>query len=814
MHASWMEAVARDLRYAIRMIRRAPATSFVALLSLMLGIGATTAIFSVIYAVIFNPYPYAKPDEIWAPSARALKGRGGHADTLDDIREMRKLSTLADVMATNADTALLTGEFAPETFNGVRMTANGLQFLGVPALVGRTFLPSDVGADGEAAPVVVLSYQLWMRLFNGSPSAIGRTLRIDDVPRTIIGVMPPRFGWYTSTGVWMPLGTTPRDAPPWLNTIVRLQPGVSPETAQAQLQAFYLQRAKEKPDTFPKDGFSTRLANYMDITVASGTMRVTLQLLFGAVGFLLLIACANVANLQLARATARTREMAVRLSMGATRRRVLQQLLTESLLLAAVGGALGVLFAYGATKAIVALMPSFYVPNEARVTINGSVLLFAVIVAVITGILFGLAPALQASRPDLIDALKDRSSGAGPRSGRLRSALVVAEVALSVVLLVSAGLTIRSFIALQQVDLGFRAEHLLQVMLPLVPSRYPTLQQRNLFAQRLLENVKTIPGVEAATVGISYAPYGGPRTPYVIEGHPAGDPRPLTLNVVGADYLRVLGIPLRSGRTLTDHEVDRGDRVALINEAARALWPAGEDPIGRRIHLDILEHPPMASIFIAPGAADVMVVGIIGNTRNGLTSEPQPTVLVPYTLVGPPQRTLAVRTQGEPMLALNAIRAQVSALDKDQAIDQPMTLEDVLGFETKQPRFTMSLFGFFAALGLALATAGIYSLLSYQVTLRTHEIGIRLALGAQRTRVIALMLANGGRLVAIGLTIGLIASLLVTGLLRNQLTGITPTDPLSFVVVTIVLILVTLTACYVPARRAGAVDPMKALRHE
>jgi putative ABC transport system permease protein len=814
MHAGWIETVTRDVRYALRMIWRSPGTSVVALISLMLGIGATTAIFSVVYAVIVNPYPYAKPDEIWAPSVRALKGRGGHNDTLDDLRNLRKLPVFADVMATNAGPILLTGDYAPETLTGVRVTANGFQFLGVPPIAGRAIQPSDVGPDGVAAPVAVLSYQLWQRLFQGDANAIGKTLRIDGVPRTIVGVMPPRFGWFTSDGVWMPLGTTQQDTPPWMMAIVRLTPGTSPQTAQAQLHAMYLHAAQERPAEFPKEGFSTTLLNYLDITVASGVMRTTLQLLFGAVGFLLLIACANVANLQLARATARTREMAVRLSMGATRGRVLRQLLTESVLLAVVGGALGVLFAFAATRVIVALMPSFFVPNEARVTINGSVLVFAFVVAVITGILFGLAPALQASRPDLIDALKDRSSGAGPRSGRLRSGLVVVEVALSVVLLVSAGLTIRSFIALQQVDLGFQAEHLMMVDVPLPPARYPTLAQRNQFARQLLEGVKTIPGIDAVSLGIG-GPFGGPRSPYSIPGHPQADPRPIVLNLVGADYLRVLGIPLKSGRPLTDHEVDRGDRIALINEAARALWPAGEDPIGRRIHLGLLERAPGPGIQVAPGDPDVEIVGIVGNTRNsGLGNEPSPAVLIPYTLIAPPQRTLAVRTHGDPVLSLNAIRDRVRALDKDQPLSQPLTLDQLLGFQTVQPRFTMVLFAFFAALGLCLATAGIYSLLSYQVTLRTHEIGIRVALGAQRSGVIGLMLASGGRLVAIGLVIGLIASLAVTGLLRNLLVGIAPTDPLSFVIVTIVLVLVTLTACYVPARRAGAVDPMKALRHE
>jgi putative ABC transport system permease protein len=815
--AGWLETVAQDLRYAFRMIRRSPATSAVALLSLMLGIGATTAIFSVVYGVLVSPYPYAKPGEIWAFGVRPLSGQGGHAYTLDDLDELKKVPALADVMATTVDNLLLTGDFAPETLTAVKLTPNGFNFLGVPPQVGRTFQPSDVGADGEAPPVVVISYVLWQRLFDGNPNAIGRTLRIDDKPRTIIGVMPPRFGWYTHDGVWLPLNTNRREPPQWLNPIARLQPGLSPEVAKTQLHALHLRLASEKPDTFPKGGFSTQFLNYLDITVASGEMRTTLQLLFGAVGFLLLIACANVANLQLARATARAREMAVRVSVGAARGRVLRQLLTESLLLSVFGGVLGVLFAFIATRAIVALMPEFYVPNEARVTINAYVLIFSLAVAVLTGILFGLAPALQASRPDLVETLKEagRGAGAGARTGRMRSALVITEVALSVVLLVSAGLTIRSFIALQQSDYGFNPDHLLRLNLPLAPTRYRTLEQRNQFSRELLDRVKAIPGVDAVAIGTGGLPFGGPRSPFTIQGQPNGDKRPITVNFVSADYLRALGIPLRGGRTLTDHEVERGDRVALINEAARKLWPAGEDPLGRRIHLNILERDPSPTIPILKGDPDVMVVGIVGNLNMNPRTPADPAVLIPYTLVAPSQRGIAIRTQGDPMLVLNPLREQVKAMDKDQPLMMPTTMQDIIGNEMlAQPRFAMALFGFFAALGLALATAGIYSLLSYQVTLRTHEIGIRVALGAGRNTVVGLMLAMGGKLVAIGLGLGLIASVMATSLIRSVIVGVSPTDPLSFIIVAIVLTLVTMAACYVPARRAGAVDPMKALRRE
>ncbi len=769
------------------------------------------------HAVVINPYPYAKPDEIWAPAVRASSGRGGHTYSLDEFLAMRRMPAFADVMATTVDNVLLTGDFAPETLAGVRLTGNAFQFLGVPALAGRALQPSDVGADGEAAPVVVLSHKLWLRIFGGDTGAIGRSLRLNDRPHTIVGVMPPRFGWYTNDGVWLPLATTTRLAPAWINPIVRLADGVSPAAAQQQLHAMHLQFARERPASFPKAGFRTSLENYLDVTVASGEMQRTLYLLLGAVGLLLLIACANVANLQLARASARAREMAVRQSIGAARRRLLRQLLTESTLLSLLGGAAGILFAYLATRVIVALMPEFYVPNEARVAINGPVLIFSLAIAVMTGILFGLAPAIQSSKPDLTGALKDagRGSGAAKSASRLRSLLVVAEVTLSVVLLVSASLTIRSFLALQQVDPGFQTDRLLRVAVPLPVERYATLEQRNRFAEALLDRIEALPGVEAATIGVGGLPFGGPSSRYAIEGQAPSDERTVTVNLVSADYLRTLGIPLLRGRPLTKDEVRRGDRVAVINEAALRLWPVGFDPIGRRLELDLLKQSPGPNVLVAEGDAGVTVVGIAGNTRSGgLRSEPAPIVLIPYTVVAPPQRTLALRTHGDPTHALNAVRDQVRALDREQPLGRALTLDEIVGMQTIQPRFTMVLFAFFGLLGLALAAAGIYSVLSYQVTRRTHEIGVRLALGAQRRDVMTLVLGLGGRLVAIGLVLGIAASLLATTLLRHLLFGITPTDPLSFVSVAALLGAVAVLACVVPARRAGSVDPMTALRHD
>jgi putative ABC transport system permease protein len=442
----WLEPLAQDLGYAVRSFRRSPAFVLVALLSLTLGIGATSAIFSVIYGVLIAPYPYARPGEIWATGVRSLDGRGGRAYALDELRDLATLPAFSDVMATSMETVLMTGEFAPESFTGVLLSGNGFNFLGVPPVVGRTIQPADIRPDGQAEPVVVLSHRLWLRLFEGNASAIGKTLQLNGRPHTIVGVMPPRFGWYGSEGFWLPLAPARTDVP-WINPIVRLAPGVSKAVAEEQLSGLNKRLAQEKPTTFPAQGFSTTLRNYLDMTVASGEMQTSLRLLLGAVAFLLLIACANVANLQLARGTARAREMAVRMSIGAGRRRLLRQLLTESVLLSLAGGVMGVLFAFGAIRFIVGLMPEFYVPNESRVTINTPVLVFSLAVSLLTGIVFGLVPALQTSKPDVTDALRaGRNAGAGTHGSRTRNLLVVVEVALSVVLLVSAGLTVRTFL--------------------------------------------------------------------------------------------------------------------------------------------------------------------------------------------------------------------------------------------------------------------------------------------------------------------------------------------------------------------------------
>jgi putative ABC transport system permease protein len=816
----WEDEMIQDLRFSLRMLFKHKSFTLVAVLTLALGIGATTALFSVVYGVLISPYPYAKPGEIWAPGLRGVKANQiMRSYLLGAYQDMAKLPAFSDVMATAPGNVLLTGEYAPESFGGVRMSGNGFNFLGVPPLLGRTLQPSDIRPTGEPELVTVLSFKRWQRLFGGDPNALGKTLRLNDEIYTIVGVMPPRFGWWTGDGVWLPLGVNARDSQS-VFPIVRLKPGMTAAAAEQQLHPLQLEWAKATPMRFPNEAFNTTLTNYLKITVASGEMQQSLVLLFGAVGFLLLIACANVANLQLAKATARTREMSIRLALGAGRGRLVRQLLVESVVLSLLGGLLGLLFAYGITQLMVTLMPSNFVPNESRIEVNGLVLSFSLGVSALTGILFGLMPALQSARQNLVESLKDEGRGSSSAAGgKVRSALVVIEVALAVVLLVSASLTIRSFTALQKVDLGFQPEGVITAGLPLPPKRYATWEQRTRFAHDLLERVRTTPGVAAATLGNGGMPFGGFQTAFALDGQTEAEARRVTMCLVAPDYLRTLGIPLRQGRMLSEQEVNAAEHVAVINEAAVKLWPNEENPIGRRVRLNELEKPGNQSLLTPANPSPyVTIVGVIGDTRNDdLRTESQPAVLVPYTLLAPPGRGLTVRAQGgDPLLLLNAIREHIRALDAEQPLSSPITLNEIVGFRTAQPRFTMALFSLFAALGLALAMAGIYSVLSYLVSMRTREIGVRMALGASQSEILRLILQMGGKLVGLGLVIGLLASIATARLLGSQLNlfKITNTDPVSFIAVVLLLAVVAAAACFIPARRATKVDPMEALRYD
>ncbi|HTH49174.1 MAG TPA: ABC transporter permease [Candidatus Limnocylindria bacterium] len=807
-----------DLKFALRQLLKNPGFAAVAVLTLALGIGATTAIFSVIYGVLIRPYPYARPDEIWVPGTHSASvNQPMRPFRNSEFDAMAALPAFSDMMGTTPGSVLLSGEFAAENLTAPRLTANAFGFIGVAPLLGRTFGTGDVSASGVAEPVTVITYKLWQRLFGGDPEVLGRTLRLDDQVYTVVGVMPSHFGWWTIDGLWLPASRTP-GVPGRLFPLGRLKPGVAPAVVRQQLQSVETEMARVNPADFPKETFEATLTNYLDLTVASGEMHTTLQLLFGAVAFLLLIACANIANLQLARATGRGKEMAVRLAIGAGRGRLIRQLLTESLLLSGLGGVLGLAFSVGLTQLMVALMPESNIPAEARIEVNGPVLLFSVAVAIVTGIAFGLVPALQSTRPNLSDALKnERTAGGAPRGGVFRSSLVVLEMALSVILLISAGLTIRSFLALQQVDPGFRVENVVTADVMFPRTGYTTVEQRNRFTEELLDRVQHLPGVQAATIGNGGTPFGGPQSPYSINGQPGAGSQPMTFNLISADYFKTLGIALRKGRMLMPEEIRRGEHLAVINETAAKLWPAGVDPLGRQISVDLLKGSFGSVLMATNPSPEVTVIGICADTRNnGLTSEAQPAAFIPFMIAAPPGRTLAIRASGDPAALFNALRREVAALDSRLPVGNTRTLEKSLADQTAQPRFTMTVFSLFAAVGLTLATVGLFSVLSYLVTRRTREIGIRMALGAQRRDVLGLVLKDGGRLAGLGILLGTIASLGVARLIGSlvDLYHVKAIDPVSFVTVIVVLGTVALLACWLPARRAASVNPNEALRSE
>jgi putative ABC transport system permease protein len=816
----WLERLWQDVRYALRGLRKNPGFTSVALLSLMLGIGASIALFSVVYGVLIAPYPYARPNEIWAPAVLGPNDpvRGWHPYPLREFLEIQKLPAFADVMATSPRPVMLTGGTNPEGLYGVFVTGGAFNFIGVKPLIGRTIQPFDILPGGEPEAVVVLTYRFWQRVFNGDGHAIGKKIVVDDVPHTVIGVMPPRFGWWTNEAFWLPLPMNLADNTP-VHVIMRLRPGITKEIAEQQLNELNARLAAQSPKDFPKGHLRTLLLNYMDITQASGQMSASLHLLLVAVGLLLLIACVNVANLQLARTTARAREIAMRLAIGAGRGRLVRQLLTESVILSVLGGALGVLFAIAATRIIVALIPPDYVPNEARVTINGYVLLFSLAVSMATGILFGLAPAFRSSRPDLVETLKDGGGGAtgSTRGQTMRSWLVVAEISLSVFLLAGASLAIRSFVQVLHIDPGFQPERALRMEVTLPPKRYATLEQRNLFDRNLLEGIMSLPGVQLAALGNGGMPYSGWRSSYSLEGQPPpADDQRVVVSLISREYPQTLGIPLKRGREFTAAEVENGMRLALLNENATKLWPPGEDPIGRHMRIEVLAQPMPPHVLTAGGNnSDVMIVGVVGDTKNnGLGDATLPAVYLPYTLVAPPDRQLAVRTVGEPMAILNAVREKVRELDKDLALGRPVTLDEVLGGETQQPRFTMALLSGFAALGLSLAAIGIYSVISYNVTQRVHEIGVRMALGAKRGDILKLVLLMVAKVAVLGLVIGLFGSIVLERIVRFQVFAKTSFDVASLAMVVIVLAGVALLAAWLPASRAGNLDPVTALRHE
>jgi putative ABC transport system permease protein len=806
----------QDVRYGLRMLMKRPGFTAVAVIALALGIGANTAIFSVVNAVLLRPLPFKEPERlvaVWETNAKLgaeLRDRNevAMANFLDWRKQNQVFEQLAALAYANVN---LTGVAEPERIQGAVVTTNLFQALGVLPLAGRAFLPEEEQVSSPRA--VIISHGLWQRRFGSDPGVVGRTLTLNGNPTTVVGIMPQgfqlQFPISMQVDMWLPMRIDGTVAPDrqfhYLYVLGRMKPGVSPEQAQSGMSAIAMQLQQQYPETNADKG-----ANVLSLhKQLVGNVQPYLYVLFGAVGFVLLIACANVANLLLARTTARRREVAIRIALGASRLRLVRQLLTESILLALVGGLLGLLLAYWGIDLLLALSPAD-VPRLDEIGLHGPVFAWTLLVSLMTGILFGLAPALQASKPDLNEALREsggRGTG-GLKTSRLRSLLVVAEVALALVLLVGAGLMIRSFVELQQTSPGFETKNLLTMNISLPRQKYKERQQSNLFFKQLFERIRTVPGVQAVG-GIDPLPLSGNNatTLFVVEGGPnlAPTDRPeVGERTVTPDYFKAMGIPLVRGRSFTEGDREDTPRALVVNEAlARKYWP-GEEVIGRRLGFEEADKQVWWE-----------VVGVVGNVKHErLDREPKPEVYFPYQQQPRNFMSVVVRTSTEPAGMAAAMRSQVLAVDPDQPVFDIKTMDERLSKTVAQSRFIMLLLAIFSALALSLSAVGVYGVMAYTVTQRTHEIGIRMALGAQTGDVLRLVLGQGMKWTLIGVGVGVAAALLLTRVMRSLLYGVTATDPLTFIAVAALLSAVALLACFIPARRALKVDPMVALRYE
>ena len=799
-----------DLRFALRQLLKSPGFAAVAILTLALGIGANTAIFSVTYAVLFRALPYKDPARIVAINkVESQFGVGGlTAGAFLDFREQSE--AFEQLAGYDEDEFTLTGGGDAERVVCAAVSSALFPLLGVNPSLGRTFSPQEeqIGHD----QVVVVSESFWKRRTGGDPSFVGKTITLNDKVYTVVGVMPARFQFPRKFEIWKPLALDPEEERhgkqfTLIHLIGRLKPGVSLQRAEAELNTISLRRPSEEPG-LPANNSRIELKPLHEQLVKD--VRLAIYVLLGAVAFVLLIACANVANLMLARAAVRRKEIAIRSALGAGRGRIVAQLLRESVLLSLLGGALGLLLAVWGVDLLVASIPadvasSFH--GMADVGINRSVLIFTLGISIATGIFFGLAPALSSARLDLNEALKATAKTATARSG-VRGAFVVSQLALTLVLLIGAGLMTRSFIRLINVKLGFNPKNVLTMRVELPRSRYQKGEQRTQFFGQLFERVKSIPGIQSAGA-ISQLPLSGYSMMgrFAIEGQPKPEPgkgKPMPIGIVTPAYFQAMQIPLVQGRAFDARDGEKMPEVAIVNEAmARRFWP-GENPIGKKVAAGCDKEQLCRT-----------VVGVVGDIRHeGLADEAQPEIYMPHPQFALPNLSLVLRTTGDPLAVVSAVRREVRALDKDQPVALVQALEEHISQSVLQPRLMMILLSTFAGLALVLAAVGVYAMMSYSVSQRRGEIGIRIALGALKADILRLVVGQAIVLVAVSLTIGLAAALAATRLLRSLLYEVGIWDPLTFAAIVLLLSLVAMLAAWLPARRAAKISPMVALRSE
>lgn len=815
-----MSILLHDLRYAIRMLGKNPGFTLVAVITLALGIGANSALFSVIDAVLLRPLPFRDPGRLIAVRSVDIKDATQGGDiSYPAFLDWRAQSRSFEAMSVwNANNFTYTGGDQPESVPGAVVSANLFSMLGVSPAVGRDFAAQEDQPGREQLPVM-LSYEFWQSHFGGDRNVLGRPLTLDNQKYSVVGVMPPRFQFPVQSdrvALWTTIahdlsGKTAMAAQrgvSYLQVIARLKPGIEIPQAQSDVMLVQDRLNRQYPENRPR-----AVAMQSESDQISGALRPALLILLGAVGFVLLIACANVANLLLARATARQKELTVRSALGATRWMIVRQLLTESVTLAMAGAVLGLLVAHWGTDALVRMAPEG-LARTGEIALDLRVLNFTFIVALVTGVLFGLAPALQGSRSDVVRPLGESGRGvsAGPTGARVRGALVASQLAISFVLLIGCGLLLRSFVRLKHVDPGFRSDHVLTFLLEVPSHRHPGAQ-RPVFVRELLQSARALPGVKSASAifGLPLNDNQGVFTTLEIKGRPAPpSQRPrIAFRIIESDYFNVMGMRLLQGRAFVPHDEQGGPALAIVNETFARQMFQGENPVGHRIKPDI-------SFSENDEVPTREIVGVVSDVKSSsISGKAVPEVYAPQTardFIG--EMTVVVRTATDPNALVPTLRSLVSSMDKDLPLRDIKTLDQYVSESIAAPRFEAFLLSTFAALAFVLTAIGLYGVISYSVAQQTRQIGIRMALGAQRGSILRMVVQEGVLLTLIGTGAGLAASLFAVRLIRSLLYGIAVNDPATFIAVPLLLMAVALLASYLPARRATLVDPMVVLRNE
>jgi putative ABC transport system permease protein len=812
-----MQTLLQDFRYTLRQLFKNPGFSLTAVVSLALGIGATTAVFSVVYAILMDPYPYAAPDRmahmrLWDSSNQER----GFGLTGGQWQEIRKSPVVEDAFAEDDWSLTVTGHDLPEDVQGVYLTSNAFEFMGVRPALGRQLVPSDAIDGQDPEPVTVLSYKFWQRHFNSDPSVIGQTIQLVRKNYTIVGVAAPRFTWGDGD-VYLPLKVT-RDPVKAYYVGLRLKPGVTHQMADGALLPLIQQFAKESPTHFPSDHFQFHVVGLNDDFIRR--LGGTLYLLFCAVALLLAIGCGNVSILLLARGTARQHEMAVRTAIGANRQRIIRQLLTESLVLSFTGAAIGVLFAYRALAVMVTLLPKFSFPHEAAIRINVPVLVFSVAVALMTGILFGVWPALQLSRPEVSQVMQSSTRRiVGLVQGRMtHNVLIASQAALTLLMLAGAAAAMQGFLHLIHTPLGYDPINVMSVGIPVHDGTYPTWKARLAYFEALQSKAAMVAGVTMTAISSNATPpSNGWQAGIEILGQPRREDQKVRVNFVSPGYFPLLRIPVIKGRVWDEAENHNAAHMAVINQTMARQYFPDRDPVGFSVRVpDIKDTPPYVTA--APGADSwLQIVGVISDKRDdGLRNPILPEIFVPYTLSMRMWTQILVRSDMSPLRLLHSIGMQVNSVDPDQQINGQV--QDLEHWITGQPEYEQEqlvawLFGAFAVLALALAAVGLYSVVSYSVAQRTNEFGIRIALGARRGHVLKIAFSSAAASVGSGIVVGLVLTLALNKVLARWAEG-SSRDPMLLLVATTLLGVVAAVACSFPAKKAIEVDPMTALRYE